>query len=297
MLERHRDIDLVVIDIHMSRMDGITFLERLQSVELPVKPLVVVLSAYPDYDYVRQAFLLGAVDYIVKAELDPEPMNAVIRKMSVQLEEKRERHELKLRQQSSELQRRKEEAIVAVLRDKELEHSQVQSLKSFQAPASPVQIVVCMMVDLPGDPEKRAAYDAQTARYLIHTARQALDQQDVTADIIAMDVYEYALLIGLRRSGGQKALREQKSRLLNQVISHMKQYLNISVTIGASSPCSEWTEWRGRYEQAQSLANLRFFNGGGRIYYSEHLPGTDKGEQTGQEWHIQFHFLNLSYEM
>ncbi|MDY0290596.1 MAG: response regulator [Sphaerochaeta sp.] len=62
------DPDIILTDIKMPGMDGLEFLKRLQ--EDKVRAKVVVLSCLEDFAIVSTAFKLGAVDYILKHELD-----------------------------------------------------------------------------------------------------------------------------------------------------------------------------------------------------------------------------------
>src|SRR5215469_16673204 len=57
-------IDLVVTDINMPRMDGLTLLEKLQEGEESVSTIVV--SAYSDMANIRTAMNRGAFDFVTK---------------------------------------------------------------------------------------------------------------------------------------------------------------------------------------------------------------------------------------
>jgi two-component system response regulator YesN len=60
--------DIILTDIKMPGMDGLEFIKRLQEGENRAQ--VVVLSCLEDFAIVSTAFKLGAVDYILKHELD-----------------------------------------------------------------------------------------------------------------------------------------------------------------------------------------------------------------------------------
>lgn len=63
-LAADRRIDLVVTDINMPRMDGLTLLEHIPGVDLDIK--AVVVSAYGDMPNIRTAMNRGAFDFVTK---------------------------------------------------------------------------------------------------------------------------------------------------------------------------------------------------------------------------------------
>ncbi|MFZ1683796.1 MAG: SpoIIE family protein phosphatase [Candidatus Zixiibacteriota bacterium] len=64
-LQSMHDISLILSDINMPRMDGLTLLQRLQERENPALKTVIV-SAYGDMENIRTAMNRGAFDFITK---------------------------------------------------------------------------------------------------------------------------------------------------------------------------------------------------------------------------------------
>jgi adenylate cyclase len=64
VLKDNRDVDLVVVDINMPRMDGLTLLQRLQENEERLSTIIV--SAYGDMANIRAAMNRGAFDFLTK---------------------------------------------------------------------------------------------------------------------------------------------------------------------------------------------------------------------------------------
>jgi adenylate cyclase len=87
ILRDELDIDLVVSDINMPRMDGLTLLERLGQVNKPVK--AVIVSAYGDMGNIRSAMNKGAFDFVTKP-VDFDDLEATIKRTLAALEQLRD---------------------------------------------------------------------------------------------------------------------------------------------------------------------------------------------------------------
>ncbi len=74
-LRQHPDVDVVLSDINMPRMDGLTFLGRVGEVNPLVK--VIIISAYSDIPNIRTAMNRGAYDFLVKP-LDFQDLEATL---------------------------------------------------------------------------------------------------------------------------------------------------------------------------------------------------------------------------
>ncbi len=74
-LTQRLDPDVVIMDINMPDMDGITATKTIRERQPHVQ--VVILSVQGDTNYMRRAMLAGARDYLVKPPLMDELLNAV----------------------------------------------------------------------------------------------------------------------------------------------------------------------------------------------------------------------------
>lgn len=72
-----KQTDLLITDIRMPGKDGLYVLKQVQ-IQYPDLETIVI-SAYDEFDYVKQALKAGSVDYILKP-VDPDELNAAIAK-------------------------------------------------------------------------------------------------------------------------------------------------------------------------------------------------------------------------
>jgi adenylate cyclase len=81
------DVDMVVSDINMPRMDGLTLLQRIQETADPLS--TVIVSAYGDMANIRTAMNRGAFDFLTKP-IDFADLETTIRKTLAHIERLRE---------------------------------------------------------------------------------------------------------------------------------------------------------------------------------------------------------------
>ena len=78
MLEKSGDISLILSDINMPKMDGLTFLTESQKLDNPALKTIIV-SAYGDMENIRTAMNRGAFDFVTKP-IDFKDLEATIEK-------------------------------------------------------------------------------------------------------------------------------------------------------------------------------------------------------------------------
>jgi len=96
MLQKDTGFDLMLVDINMPVMDGLTLLGRLRELRAQVRSIIV--SAYGDIPNIRTAMNRGAFDFVTKP-IDMVDLNATLRKA---LDEIAKQHEIESRRVAAE---------------------------------------------------------------------------------------------------------------------------------------------------------------------------------------------------
>ena len=76
-------IDLILTDLEMPKMNGLQLIEEIRSRGYQTK--VIVLSDHSDYDLIREAMKLGALDYYVKTNVKEADIISMIELVSEQV--------------------------------------------------------------------------------------------------------------------------------------------------------------------------------------------------------------------
>jgi adenylate cyclase len=92
-LSAEPDIELMLLDINMPVMDGLTLLNELRERQLPVRAIIV--SAYGDMTNLRTAMNRGAFDFVTKP-VDLSDLEITVRKALANIAEAREMDRLRM---------------------------------------------------------------------------------------------------------------------------------------------------------------------------------------------------------
>ena len=89
---RHKP-DIILLDIHMPKLDGISLAKKIREVDNKVK--IIITSSYADQDKLLAAIELSLVKYILKP-IDPKILQETIlkAKKEIELEQKKEEQKL-----------------------------------------------------------------------------------------------------------------------------------------------------------------------------------------------------------
>ncbi len=75
------DFDVVMMDMIMPGMSGLDLLKEIQALSIQKKPKCIVLSNQSESTDVDEAMRIGAVGYIIKAEMIPSDVVKEVRKI------------------------------------------------------------------------------------------------------------------------------------------------------------------------------------------------------------------------
>lgn len=82
-IKLNEDIDLVITDIRMPIMDGLELIREIRKFNSVAR--IIVLSGFDDFKYVRNAFMDGAVDYILKP-INKKDFIALLQRLQADIE-------------------------------------------------------------------------------------------------------------------------------------------------------------------------------------------------------------------
>lgn len=70
--------DLVILDLMLPKLDGVTLFQKLRSKPETFKTPVLILTNFGQEDAVFECFKLGSVDYLMKSDVTPQQVVAKV---------------------------------------------------------------------------------------------------------------------------------------------------------------------------------------------------------------------------
>ncbi len=87
MMARKFSPDIIISDVKMPVMNGLELIQACR--QEGIESAFILLSSYDDYDFVREAFKLGAVDYILKSHLNKDVLLEALMKVKANFSKKK----------------------------------------------------------------------------------------------------------------------------------------------------------------------------------------------------------------
>ncbi|WP_168203504.1 response regulator transcription factor [Oceanispirochaeta crateris] len=241
-------IDILITDIEMPERDGLSLIKAAH--EIYPELHIIVLSAFDNYDYVREAFKLGACDYLLKKDLDAEHLLPLLKKITPQ---DREGHPLP-----------DQDTLLRTLLYNQKESSKEILIKSSILLHDDILIVCDLALDY-----QNLETDRISPENLINLTLAVITQIIQGRKhhySLSLSSKEYVLILSYSNPRNDAYVEMKVNSLLQNISSSIKQYLGMSCFVGVSWK-EKWTveDVPAIYSEAVRLVNQRFFNPGLKI--------------------------------
>lgn len=232
--EMIRDIrpDLAIIDIRMPNMDGLSMIRRLRKEDENCK--VLVLTAYSEFEYARQAIELGIISYLLKPLKIPE-----LKKALKQTEEVLRREQN--REYAFSLDNIFLGCINGQLEPDEYFHTQTYEKYGFTV-QDPAELFLVWLGD--GYKEQRALTKELLEHVAVHTVKYIAHIQEIHG-------WKEVLMILYREADGESQYEYYRSSVVPMLCSNLKRPMvciwrsmdHMLDTAGALAEMQEELEW------------------------------------------------------
>lgn len=258
-LESDNCIDIVLTDISMPKMNGIELIKHVKN-KNPNTP-IIVLSAYNDYHYVREAFKLGIQDYILKSDLSFESLLKLFERVKENIDTTN-RHIKEINDNTLLLKQKVIEDLLAgvqinATRDK---------LESLQIKIKNTNNVVCLF-DVDDYKLLEEKYDSEILvkinQSIANVFSQKITEYNI-GEVICLSKGRYVLAASFEGEHSSTVMFQKLNQLINDIKYSLSELLNISVTVGISAFADGLENIPSLYQQALQTIQFRLIWGKGK---------------------------------
>ncbi|RXZ81662.1 response regulator [Paenibacillaceae bacterium] len=252
--------DLLLTDINMPEMDGLTLLQHVKERYPHMKS--IILSNHDDFHYVRTALQIGALDYVLKLTMEPQELLAKLRVVQKQIEQERSEVD-RSRQIHTQLKLFKKEVrekrfydIITRACSKQEIH---EVLQEFQFPHTGIFHIVTIQIDHYQQVLEEDKFKSE--KLLLHSVANIMTEvmkQRCDGELVLLEAGKFTLLV-----------IDYKELMLEELRDSIKRYLKLDISCGVSRSFESIYELHHAYIEADQAMRSNFYGVAGKIAHYE----------------------------
>lgn len=254
--------DIILTDIKMPVMTGLEMIAQIREKDEVTK--IIVLSAYNDFEFVRQAFRFGISDYILKMKMMPEDLEKILRKVQKELlqipAEKLEKKDIKTERMTA----------LEICREYILHSS--YSFEEFKSQAEYLGLkqegLIVGSVEFFA-PKKQASEKNGRGKMvgIVLELIQTLLSEKNNGIVMQESENRYLLIMNFADTENPKERQKQLDELLQRILLRIKTYINVKPVIGVSVFAEFYEMLHSLYLQAYAIEKEAVFWGEELLFY------------------------------
>ena len=282
--------DVVLTDIRMPYMDGLTLAERIRQKYPSMK--IVIFSGYDDFEYAKQAIKLNVTEYILKP-VNVEELTAILKRIKTNLDEEIEQ------KRNVNLLRENYKRSLPILREqflkdlisRPMDGETVQTLlREYDIPLAGAKKWIAIAVEL----ELEQELTQEEAPLPLHEEKNLIpiSVMQILSENLKLS-YRFSLLSfsgsADAKIAGIAAIDENNSQtelinILGDICKEIRKTLKVPVTIGIGHSAQKLENISRSFQSALDALGYRSVVGtGSTIYINDVEPGIGGKLQFGSE--------------
>jgi len=261
--------DIILTDMRMPVMDGLELSQQLKA--LGTDSLLIVLSNYNDFEYVKGTLKNGAIDYILKHNLNKDSLGEVL----LRAREKAAGRDVIPAARSYSMNNvlaLKEKFIISLLSGFYTTEEDIrEQLLFLDIPLHTKNVLTAVMVvdDYGRTIPKGALQDASLFELTVINIIEEILGDMGNGAVCHIENGKYALLFSYDNLHSRAKINEAQNYALNRIQTCIKKFLNASVSFGMGPICGSIMKAGESFGQAEKILENRFVYGKGCILYAE----------------------------
>lgn len=260
--------DIILSDMQMPEMDGVDLCKAIHH-QFPHISFIA-LSNYDDFELVRSVLKTGGIDYLLKHQLNGKSLSDALSGIKITTSEPHTAHMSATATMNSLKRTFVINLLSGVFITKEMLDYNIQVLNL------PIQSTrLCPIVlTIDNYNQMRTSQSVQQQNTLIFSIQnignEILDTYK-NGILTHLDGGNYCILLSFEHMPSTSRIKDFIHKLLLQISSKLKLFLNISTSYSIGEVCQNYSEVPQVFEKAISSLNQRFYKGNQSIIHSDDI--------------------------
>ncbi len=269
-------IDVVMTDIHMPFMDGLTFCKKLREKTADVK--IVIFSGYDEFEYAKEAIKLEAEEYILKP-IDATELKRVFQRIKERLDEEinQKRNVERLQQYYREsIPVLQEQMLIGLMEGRITEDKAQEYMKWYEIDIqAPYYAIGIFRPDLKNDEGSGALLTGVHSNLLPLSIKQIVeDSLKGSYHFRSMNYLGTIIVVAMLQ---EKTEFSGFIHSIDQICKTIKKVIQVNTSAGIGQLCSKLSEFHNSYNEAKDAVDYRIlFDSNQAIYIKDVEPKAEE---------------------
>lgn len=257
--------ELIITDIKMPIMDGLELIREHSRKHEGCR--YVILSCLDEFHYAQEAIRLGAEDYLIKSDIKPQELLDVLDKVQKRIAKtSKDEDAAVLKEGIGYLKETLFKELLSGFRE-ETEVIEKAGMLNISLQQGPMVLIKLRIDRFEQIRRKYVEQDAKLLRYSVVNILEEIISRKRRREIIVENSAEYLLVMNVKEVALEGTEMGSYNALFARIQETLKDFLNITVTIGISSVTPGFGGLKKAYREADMALKSLFFGGAERIVY------------------------------
>ncbi|ADL53728.1 response regulator [Clostridium cellulovorans] len=262
--------DIVITDMSMPILNGVDVIRFLKKEYPSIK--TIALSAYDDFDYVRESLKLKAVDYILKNQLNAEELLSVLNTAVKEIEKENNEsiNRSKLNEELSTHKYLVNRELINKIMNKEFEDENLLKsfIQYFDIKDSMGNLII-LALEIDDYETYKSRFTLEDENKFIRSYTEIIkesvfNKEDSIIEYISKG--QFLIIINNKKEISLGNIDSKTKETTEKLISVSKRYFNVTISLGISSLCHNVKEILKYVFEANYALKEKFSKGKGKIY-------------------------------
>ena len=254
--------DILLTDMHMPGMDGVDLIAQVKQMypDLPV----IALSGYEDFAYVRSSLKLGAIDYLLKHDLNRNVVLETLQKCAEQIRQSQQKEKdtqiLQTYWQISEKESQRQ-LVLRLLSGDPIDPTVLAEQLPFLNRGGNIQLILMQLDNIHKLEQETGKIELLMLSPSILSILQEVIRQYAQGIIAEIGGGEFVILVSFEGRNSQQYFWNVSRQLVQSLRQNLEKYTNLTASFALGKLVQQPSSLPGCYRQTRQEMSLRYLTG------------------------------------